>query len=209
MALCHSYYQNINQQGEPLGNPKRCRLHIEGHLTDASGLLHTAGASGHRTFWTTDAQMVHPWTSRQAATELPANVTDLPKSDIPAGQMSVKYADGDIVADTAARIACQNSELMARLADKPAEDEREALANVLLDGRDADEGLSALRDRILAAGYSKGARPIPDEMVEVAAREYHERGNGEGSYARMSGHVRTSLLFRMKCALRAAEEARR
>lgn len=58
------------------------------------------------------------------ATEPPANVTDRPKSDIPAGQMSVKYADGDIVADTAARIACQNSELMARLADKPAELDR-------------------------------------------------------------------------------------
>lgn len=54
-----------------------------------------------------------------------------------------------------------------------------------------------------------GPRPITDEMVEAAAREYHERGNGEGSFARMSGHVRTSLLFRMKCALRAAEEARR
>ena len=52
-------------------------------------------------------------------------------------------------------------------------------------------------------------RPITDEMVEAAAREYHERGNGEGSFARMSGHVRTSLLFRMKCALEAAEEARR
>ena len=60
-----------------------------------------------------------------------------------------------------------------------------------------------------AAGYSKGPRPITDEMVESAAREYHERGNGEGSYARASEHVRTSLLFRMKCALNAAEEARR
>ena len=60
------------------------------------------------------------------ATEPPANVTDLPKSDIPAGQMSVKYADGDIVADTAARIACQNSELMARLADKPTNQEGSA-----------------------------------------------------------------------------------
>ena len=62
---------------------------------------------------------------------------------------------------------------------------------------------------LLDAGYAKGPRPITDEMVEAAAREYHERGNGEGSFARMSGHVRTSLLFRMKCALRAAEEARR
>ena len=52
-------------------------------------------------------------------------------------------------------------------------------------------------------------RPITDEMVAAAAREYHERGNGEGSYARASEHVRTSLLFRMECALRAAEEARR
>ena len=54
-----------------------------------------------------------------------------------------------------------------------------------------------------------GPRPITDEMVEAAAREYHERGNGEGSYARASEHVRTSLLFRMECALNAAEGARR
>lgn len=58
---------------------------------------------------------------------------------------------------------------------------------------------------LLDAGYSKGPRPITDEMVEAAAREYHERGNGEGSYARASEHVRTSLLFRMKCAFNAAE----
>ena len=59
-------------------------------------------------------------------------------------------------------------------------------------------------------GYIAGAsRPVTGEMVEAAAREYHERGNGEGSYARASGHVRTSLSFRMECALRAAEEARR
>ena len=54
-----------------------------------------------------------------------------------------------------------------------------------------------------------GPRPITDEMVKAAAREYHERGNGEGSYARASEHVRTSLSFRMECALRAAEGARR
>ena len=107
---------------------------------------------------------------------------------------------------------------------KPAEDEREALAKTLYLW-DTDEDLSRQSwddlldtqqdvwrsgaDAILAAGYSKGPRPITDEMVEAAAREYHERGNGEGSFARMSGHVRTSLLFRMKCALEAAEEARR
>ena len=60
-------------------------------------------------------------------------------------------------------------------------------------------------DAIIDAGYSKRPRPITDEMVEAAAREYHERGNGEGSYARASEHVRTSLLFRMKCAFNAAE----
>ena len=58
---------------------------------------------------------------------------------------------------------------------------------------------------LLDAGYRKGPRPITGEMVEAAAREYHERGNGEGSYARASEHVRTSLLFRMKCAFNAAE----
>lgn len=64
-------------------------------------------------------------------------------------------------------------------------------------------------DAILADGYAKGPRPITGEMVEAAACEYHERGNGEGSFARTSEHVRTSLLFRMKCALNAAEGARR
>lgn len=43
-----------------------------------------------------------------------------------------------------------------------------------------------------------------DAQVEAAAHEYHERGNGEGSFDRMAAHVRTSLLFRMGCALRAA-----
>jgi len=103
------------------------------------------------------------------------------------------------------------------LPDKPAEDEREALVMTLYANGMAGNLHEPLRrqavqkwaDAILAAGYSKGPRPITDEMVEAAAREYHERGNGEGSFARMSGHVRTSLLFRMKCALRAAEGARR
>ena len=96
---------------------------------------------------------------------------------------------------------------------KPAEDEREALVMTLYANGMAGNLHEPLRrqavqkwaDAILAAGYSKGPRPITDEMVEAAAREYHERGNGEGSYARASEHVRTSLLFRMKCAFNAAE----
>ena len=103
------------------------------------------------------------------------------------------------------------------LPDKPAEDEREALVMTLYANGLAGNLHEPLRrqavekwaDAILADGYSKGPRPITDEMVEAAAREYHERGNGERSFARASGHVRTSLLFRMKCALGAAEEARR
>ena len=95
---------------------------------------------------------------------------------------------------------------------EPAEDEREALTDLIEDYFDGDcwRGVSSeLSSVISAAGYSKGPRPITSEMVEAAAREYHERGNGDGSYARASGHVRTSLLFRMKCALGAAEGARR
>ena len=101
--------------------------------------------------------------------------------------------------------------LTSSQADKPAEDEREALTTLISATTYQAAWGECVRaaDAILAAGYSKGPRPITDEMVEAAAREYHERGNGEGSFARMSGHVRTSLLFRMKCALRAAEEARR
>jgi len=44
---------------------------------------------------------------------------------------------------------------------------------------------------------------ITKEMIEAAAREYHERGNGEGSFDRIAEHVRSSLLFRMGCALEA------
>lgn len=47
-----------------------------------------------------------------------------------------------------------------------------------------------------------------DAQVEAAAREYHERGNGEGSFDRMADHVRISLLFRMRAALRAVGGAR-
>lgn len=43
-----------------------------------------------------------------------------------------------------------------------------------------------------------------EEQIERAAQEYHERGNGEGSFDRMAEHVRVSLLFRMGCALTAA-----
>ena len=80
--------------------------------------------------------------------------------------------------------------------------------------RDADEledRLYKYQDEAVKAWgrAGSGPRPITDEMVEAAAREYHERGNGEGSYARASEHVRTSLLFRMECALNAAEGARR
>jgi hypothetical protein len=105
-------------------------------------------------------------------------------------------------------------------ADRPAEDEREALVEVIRlffqNWRAIGKVSAALEVSIDSLEGAvddlielTGPRPITDEMVEAAAREYHERGNGEGSFARTSGHVRTSLLFRMKCALRAAEEARR
>ena len=136
----------------------------------------------------------------------------------------IQYADSATVAGLAEKIAGENAELMDRLAAKPAEDERETLEQAIgyelvslsirnhpeiRYGYRTAEDRDGLVDRIIASDFRKGPRPITDEMVEAAAREYHERGNGEGSFARMSGHVRTSLLFRMKCALRAAEEARR
>lgn len=43
-----------------------------------------------------------------------------------------------------------------------------------------------------------------DAQVQAAAREYHERGNGEGSFDRIAEHIRASLVFRMRAALRAA-----
>lgn len=72
--------------------------------------------------------------------------------------------------------------------DRATEDEREALANVLLDGRDADEGLSALRDRILAAGYRKEPRPITDEK-----RAEWERAAAEKAWGRCVGEMPLDL----------------
>lgn len=45
---------------------------------------------------------------------------------------------------------------------------------------------------------------ITDEMVERAAREYHECGNGAGSFDRMAEYVQARLLFRIRAALEAA-----
>ena len=100
---------------------------------------------------------------------------------------------------------------------EPTEDEREALATVLLDGRDADEGLSALRDRILAAGYRKGPRPVTDEMVEAAARASFEhlrtsRPADHGPYPSWEEEredYRQYLRNMHRPALEAAEGARR
>lgn len=122
----------------------------------------------------------------------------------------------DVVLAPALRALLDATEPPAQ-ADKPAEDEREALVMTLYANGMAGNLHEPIRrqavekwaDAILADGYSKVPRPITDEMVEAAAREYHERGNGEGSFARTSGPVRASLLFRMKCALGAAEAARR
>lgn len=48
------------------------------------------------------------------------------------------------------------------------------------------------------------AENMPDTNVVAAAREYHERHNGRGSFDTVPDHVRTSLIFRMSAALRAA-----
>lgn len=54
-------------------------------------------------------------------------------------------------------------------------------------------------------GADEHAQTEPTEkQVEAAAREYHERGNGEGSFDRVADHIRASLLFRIRAALRAA-----
>ena len=149
---------------------------------------------------TSDAQREAAWD------EWAPRLTDLTKSAPP-------YAE----AFDAGWLASQRASVQAV---EPAEDEREALVEVIRlffqNWRAIGKVSAALE---VSIDSLEGAvddlieltrpRPITDEMVEAAAREYHERGNGEGSYARASGHVRTSLSFRMECALRAAEEARR
>lgn len=109
----------------------------------------------------------------------------------------IQYADSATVAGLAEKIAGENAELMDRLAVKPAEDEREALIEriagtiaapwLVLHGttwgdlvqrsrdpymRDAREVLRVVE----AAGYSKGPRPITDEMVKAGARALNDAG---------------------------------
>lgn len=106
----------------------------------------------------------------------------------------------------------------------PSDTEREALEQATLygyqavwdDGKfDADPAKNAwMWERVqiaVKAAVERAARTshpvqveVSEGMVARAAHEYHERGNGEGSFERASEHVRTSLLFRMRCALSAA-----
>ncbi|MGO2600909.1 MAG: hypothetical protein ACTH7X_08980 [Brevibacterium aurantiacum] len=77
-------------------------------------------------------------------------------------------------------------------------------------------GITVQEQRRYIEGFTAGAvwasdqadREPSDAEVIGAAREYHERGNGEGSFERMADHVRDSLIFRMRAALLAAQEVR-
>jgi len=62
-------------------------------------------------------------------------------------------------------------EFFADLDERPAEDEHEALTVSIgryLDGDCGPGTPPGLADHLIADGYSKGPRPITDEMVEAA-----------------------------------------
>ena len=131
----------------------------------------------------------------------------------------IQYADSATVAALAEKIAGENAELMDRLAVKPAEDEREALIERIagtiavpwlvshgttwgdLVQRSRDPYMRDAREvlRVVeAAGYSKGPRPITDEMVERAISAH-----------RFTNAFGPEEVTRMRAALEAAEGARR
>ena len=88
---------------------------------------------------------------------------------------------------------------------EPAEDEREALTDLIEDYFDGDcwRGVSSeLSSVISAAGYSKGPRPITDEMV--AAADFAIMPYWGERYP--SGSLTTEIA---RAALEAAEGARR
>lgn len=135
------------------------------------------------------------------------------------GAPAMQYADSTVVAETAAKIAGENTELMARLADKPAEDEREGLEQAIgyelvpLSIRNhpeirfefrTTEDRDGLVDRILAAGYRKGPRPVTDEMVEDAREAW-----ADWSEQSEPGTDWESFRAGYRAALEAAEGARR
>lgn len=116
---------------------------------------------------------------------------------------------GDDVADMVLRLGFHRTVT-------PTDDEREAMQSAVEAGLDAyaknadnpeygADPVTSIADHVLAAGFHRTVQgESSDAAVLAAAREYHERGNGEGSFDRASGHVRTSLIFRMRAALRAA-----
>ena len=102
-------------------------------------------------------------------------------------------------------------------ATEPAEDEREALTTLISATTYQAAWGECVRaaDAILAAGYSKGPRPITDEMVEAAARVMFDAPagmTGDYTWAEMVGEDPSRAdLWRAdaRAALEAAEEARR
>ena len=86
-----------------------------------------------------------------------------------AGNRAAWYQTGELELIEAARKSLR-ALLDATEPPKPAEDEREALTDLIEDYFDGDcwRGVSSeLSSVISAAGYSKGPRPITDEMVAV------------------------------------------
>jgi len=60
MTRCSSYYQNINQKGQPIGDPVRCSKPAGHPMGDAWHEQHQHGGRGRRMSWPSSAQMVHP-----------------------------------------------------------------------------------------------------------------------------------------------------
>lgn len=66
--------------------------------------------------------------------------------------------------------------------------------------------LALVRDIAFRAARGENGTPQDPSTAQIAAaaREYHERHNGKGTFDTVPEHVRASRLFRMGCALRAA-----
>ena len=109
-------------------------------------------------------------------------------------------------------------EFFADLDERPAEDEREALIDVMVMTKLSDYAATDMGtihqavDAILAAGYRKGPRPITDEMVKAGARALNDAGwtyEGADEPGCWCEDCQALCMPPARAILEAAEEARR
>lgn len=165
-------------------------------------------------------ELIHKWRQREQAWDTP-RALDFERIGVSIRALldateppEIQYADSATVAGLAEKIAGENAELMDRLAVKPAEDEREALTTLISATTYQAAWGECVRaaDAILAAGYSKGPRPITDEMVDAAAGADFEFGKESMTWAdwgRANPEHAEWLRTKARAILEAAEGARR